>query len=118
MGLTSERVQLVHLGQGGQRGDVPLVKEAEDILASLAVLVQDDRCAGKGSLNIRITVEKTGEGAVLIAYSIKRSDPPMTRRALPALVNPETGDLYAWWHRQEALDLPAPERLRVANKEV
>jgi hypothetical protein len=100
-----EEVKLEHLGKGGQRDDLPLTTEAEQHLARLAVLVQDDRATGAGKLTIKIRVEHTGEGAVLISYSMQVTDPPMSRKALPAHVNEEDGGLYAVAHKQAALDL-------------
>jgi len=112
MPVIYEKVGLEHIGRGGQAGDVPLVEQVEEALERLSMLVVDERATGAGTCTVKLTVAKTGDESVLVTYSVTVKDPRRQTKGLTAIVNPETGELHAAHHKQEALPLPQAVPLR------
>jgi len=109
-----ENVRLEHLGRGGIDGDVCLVDEVEAVLARLALLATDDRATGPGTCTIKIKVAKAGEDSVVLGYSVKVTEPPVSRKGLTAVI--AGGDLVAVSHKQQPLPHIGPRAVEGTEK--
>lgn len=112
-----ERVTLDMIGRGGTSDDIPLADQINEAIQAVAEAVSDLRRHGKGSVTIKISVERMGDegDAVLFAGEVKATMPTRRTKALSALID-ETGAAVAASHKQQPLDLDDGVVTRLARK--
>lgn len=116
-----EQLKLTHIGATAEDG-VSLIDELEWRLEQLSALIISDLYERKATINVAITLERQGDGSVLIDAGVKWQAPQRKRRGVLAWVGKD-GRLRTQNPDQLALpwskpDIPARTVLASAEEDL